>query len=390
MEKKSYLDTQEKKSCSGCRACEQICKRNAITMIRDEEGFSYPHIDKEICVECDACRSICPMSKESDTKTIIKVYELQNKNTELLKRSSSGGVFISLAKYVLDNNGIVFGAILDEDNNAVIVSTDNKVGLEKMHGSKYVSSDSLNTYSEVEKELKDKKLVLFTGAPCQVAGLKCFLKKDYENLITMDFLCHGMPSAEVFKENIKFLSKKYKGVVSDYKFRDKSLKGWGLVTSFYVNKKKYFESGKLNAYFCGFIKGYLNRYSCYSCPFRGENRYSDITVGDFWGCDDRDLDVRKGVSFAVVNTAVGERVFEKIKEEFFYKETDAESVAKMNSSLLSSESESIPEIRKNIYKVLNNEGYASVVNKYLKSDKRLLLKTKMILDIVLNKLSIRK
>ena len=253
-----------------------------------------------------------------------------------------------------------------------------------------MSSDSLDTYSEVEKLLKDKRTVLYTGAPCQVAGLKCFLKKDYENLITMDFLCHGMPSSKVFKENIRFLSKKYNGSVRDYKFRDKSLKGWGLVTSFYVNGKKHYESGRLNAYFCGFIKGYLNRYSCYSCPFRGQRRYSDITVGDFWGCEDEMLDIRKGVSFAALNTAVGEGVFEAIKDEFLYKETTPEKLSKMNGSLLLSEVEDIPEVRKNIYKALSAEGYESVVKKYLITEKRFLLKCKMKCDIILGKLSNRK
>ena len=390
MDNISYFDTYEKNLCSGCRACEQTCKKNAISMIFDDEGFLYPQINEDLCVECNACKNVCPMPKKRDEAKIIKIYELQNRNEESLKRSSSGGVFISLAKYVLNNNGVVFGTVLDDDNNAIIVAADTEAELEKMQGSKYVSSNTLSTYSEVEGYLKDGKIVLFTGAPCQVAGLKCFLKKDFENLITMDFLCHGMPSSKIFKENIDFLAKKYKGAVSEYKFRDKSLKGWGHVTSYFVNRKKHYEPGKLNAYFYGFIKGYLNRYSCYSCPFRGEKRYSDITVGDFWGCDVTDLNLRKGVSFAALNTAVGVSVFEKIKNEFLYKETVPEKVAKMNSSLLSSESEHIPEVRKNIYKELAAEGYERVMHKYLITDKRFLFKAKMKLDIILRKLSIRK
>lgn len=390
MGNKSYFDTYDKSLCSGCRACEQTCKKNAITMVSDDEGFIYPKINEELCVNCNACKKVCPVAQNRVEKRIIKVYELQNKNEELLKRSSSGGVFISLAKYAIDNQGVVFGTILDKDNNAIIVSAEKEDELEKMQGSKYVFSNTLETYKEAENFLKNDKIVLYTGTPCQIAGLKCFLKKEYDNLITMDFLCHGVPSSNAFKESIAFLSKKHKGAIHNYRFRDKSLKGWGSVTSFCVDGKRHYEPGRLSTYYCGFIKGYLNRYSCYSCPFRGANRYSDITVGDFWGCDDKQINLRKGISFAALNTAKGERVFDKIKDDFWYKETAAEKVSKENSSLLRAENKEIPKIRRLIYKELSEDGYARVEKKYLITEKRLLYKAKMKLDILLKKLSIRK
>lgn len=382
METKSYFDTYDKSLCCGCRACEQTCKKNAISMVSDSDGFIYPEINKDLCVECNACRKVCPVSRNDEKKAIKKIYELQNKDEDALKKSSSGGVFISLARYVLSIEGVVFGTVFNENNEAVFVSADTLSGLERMQGSKYVFSDTKKAYSEAEAYLKEGRTVLFTGTPCQVAGLKCFLKKDYENLITMDFLCHGVPSPKAFDENVKYLSQKYKGEISDYKFRDKSLKGWGIVASFMVNGKRCYEPGNLNEYFFGFIKGFFNRYSCYNCHFRGENRYSDITVGDFWGCTDDKLNIRKGISFAAVNTVTGETVFEKVKQDFIYKETSVESVSKENATLIISEKEDIPEIRSTIYEKINTDGYKTVAKKHLTMKKRFMYKAKLWLDLM--------
>ena len=390
MNNKSYFDTYDQSLCCGCRVCEQSCKSNAITMVSNEEGFIYPRINKNLCVDCGICKNVCPITNSKKENHIRKIYQLQNKDEVLLNDSSSGGVFINIAKYILKNGGIVFGTILDKNYDAIIISTDNENDLEKMQGSKYVFSNTQDTYSKAKKYLDNDKFVLFTGTPCQIAGLSAFLRKDYKKLITMDFLCHGVPSPKIFKENVNFLSKKYGGNIKHYKFRDKELKGWGHVTSFYINGKKYYESGNLNAYFYGFIKGYLNRYSCYKCPFSGENKYSDITVGDFWGCSSKNLNMRKGVSFAALNTSKGEYIFNKIKTTFLYKETTTEVVSKQNNSLLDQKNEKIPKIRKTIYEQLNCDNYSNIVKKHLTPSKKFILKVKMELDIILKKLLIRK
>ncbi len=361
-----YLNTLDKTKCSGCRACEHICAFGAINMDKDEEGFLYPLLDASKCVNCGMCGKVCPISNPPEKKVIREIYALQYKDRDALLRSSSGGVFIGIARKIIENGGIVFGCIFNENNEAVIVGTDKYDLLDKMQGSKYVSSDTRDSYTKAKKYLDDGKTVFFTGAPCQVAGLKSFLKKPYENLFTMDFLCHGMPSHDFFEENIKFIQDKRKGALSRYQFRDKSFKGWGHVTSYVANGKKYFEPGKINAYFNGFINGYLNRYSCYECHFRGDKRIADITVGDFWGCDLNTVNIENGISFASINTENGNKILNEIlTKEFFIEPTTIDKVGKQNSSINSEEKEIIPEIRKKIYSELYESGYIATRKKYL-------------------------
>jgi len=316
-------------------------------------------------------------------------YIIQIKNNNLISKSSSGGMFAELAKYILARNGIVFGCAmerLEEGFDVKHIYIEKEEDLYKLQGSKYVQSNLGKTIKQAKEFLEQGRFVLFSGTPCQIAGLKAYLRKDYDNLYTMDFLCHGMPSQKMFSENIKYLSDKYKGKISDYKFRDKSLKGWGHVTSFYVDGKKHYEAGRLNAYFCGFIKNYLNRYSCYSCHFTGEKRCSDITVGDFWGCNDSSFSLKKGVSFAAINTQKGEELFEKIKDDFLCKSTTSEIVSEYNGTLLSSHNQNIPDIRKNIYAELDKCGYKHIVKRYLTPEKKILLQAKMRMDMLLNKI----
>ena len=356
----------DKSLCCGCRACENICVINAITMQEDDEGFLYPAINSLTCVNCGQCRTVCPIVSRPLLNNVGDVYALQYKDNDKLINSSSGGVFIGITEKFIDQNGVVFGCVLDENNKAVIIETKEKNTVQMMQGSKYVSSDTKRTYTRVKELLEKGEMVFYSGAPCQIAGLKKFLKKDYCNLFTMDFLCHGMPARNIFGENIKFLEKKYNGSITNYRFRDKSLKGWGHVSSFYVNNKKKYEPGQLNAYFYGFIKKYLNRYSCYACSFRGQKRVADITVGDFWGYFDENIDVSKGVSFVSLNTDNGKQIFDRfIADDFKVNKSDVYRVAEMNSSILYEEKDQIPDIRRKIYKDLKEKGYKKVREMYL-------------------------
>lgn len=365
MSEKNYFLSKDKSVCSGCRACQQACPCNAIQMRADDEGFLYPHIIEEKCVKCGKCENICPVHSPVSKSSIDEIYAVQSKDAESLSNSSSGGVFAVLADVFIKNQGVVFGCVL-ENNSATIISTTKQEKINQMQGSKYVSSDTGNTYQEAKQLLDSGVSVFYTGTPCQIAGLRAFLGKDYENLITMDFLCHGVPSAEIFKENIKYIEQKYKGELSEYKFRDKSLKGWGHVTSFCVKGKKHYQPGKLNAYFCGFINNYLNRYICYSCPFRGQERMSDFTVGDFWGYDTEKVNTQKGVSFIAINLDKGKKMFEeKLKDSFFVESTTVATVSKMNSSILSGKESEIPNERKSIYKYVKDNGYQKTVKKFL-------------------------
>lgn len=361
-----YLCTLDKTKCSGCRACEHACLVNAITMSKDEEGFLYPAIDSSKCVDCNMCYKVCPISSSPEKKEIQQIYALQYKDDKALIKSASGGVFIGIARKIIEAGGIVFGCIFNENNEAIITDTNSYELLDKMQGSKYVSSDTRQSFVRAKQYLDDGKTVFFTGAPCQIAGLKSFLKKPYSNLFTMDFLCHGMPSQTFFEENLKFIEDKRKGKLYDYKFRDKAHKGWGHVTSYIVNGKKYFEPGKINSYFNGFINGYLNRYSCYECHFRGVKRTADITVGDFWGCDLSNMNIEKGVSFASINTQNGIKILNEIlKEEFIILPTTIDKVSKENGTISSEKKDNLPELRKNIYSELHKSGYKVTRKKHL-------------------------
>lgn len=361
-----YLSTLDKTKCSGCRACEHACALNAIKLDKDEEGFLYPVLDSSKCINCGMCHKVCPISNPQKENEIQTIYALQYKDDKALKNSASGGVFIGIAKKIIENGGIVFGCIFNENNEAIIKDTNTYEFLDKMQGSKYVSSDTADSFEKAKKYLDEGKTVFFTGAPCQVAGLKSFLRKPYDNLFTMDFLCHGMPSQTFFKENISFIEKKRKGKLCDYKFRDKSHKGWGHVTSYVINGKKYYEPGKINPYFNGFINGYLNRYSCYECHFRGIKRASDITVGDFWGCDLSKMNPEKGISFASINSKNGKKILDEIlNSEFIISPTTIDKVSRENGTINSEKKDYLPEIRKTIYAELQNLGYPATKKKYL-------------------------
>lgn len=370
-----YLDTYDKTLCVGCRACEQACPKGAIRMCEDTEGYIYPQIDENACVDCGICRKKCPVSNKPETSAYRKFYALQAKNTNELNNSSSGGAFITFAKKIINDGGVVYGCILDSDFKAKICSAHSVDELIPMQGSKYVSSDVGNTYAEVKGHLENGKKVMYVGTPCQIAGLKSFLGKEYEMLVTVDFLCHGVPSGKLFCENIRYLEKKYKGKISDYRFRDKSKKGWGLVSSFYVNRngkiKKKYEIDKVNGYFYGFISGWIDRLSCYSCRFVGQERIADITIGDFWGITDKEniFDIMSGVSLCMVNTEKGEELLNSLKSKFKIVEKRIDDAMQGNGSLSSNVRKMpVPDQRVVIYKKLAEGKYPELAESLLRPE----------------------
>ena len=234
----TYIETKDESKCCGCRACEQACPKDAIIMAKNHEGFLYPQLKEDLCVNCGICERTCPIMQAPAKQKIHSILAVQHKDDGILKKSSSGGVFRLLADYVIENGGYVVGCVWDENYNPVFKMAKTIPELLPMQGSKYLSSDTLDIYSEVEKSLKDGKTVLFTGAPCQCAGLLKFLRKPYDNLITADFLCHGMPSQKIFDHYLDSIEKTH-GISKDngrallsYSFRDKEKRGWGLVTSY--------------------------------------------------------------------------------------------------------------------------------------------------------------
>lgn len=318
--------------CYGCMICAEICPVKAIKIKEDEEGFRYPEIDEKICIKCGACEKICIANKSKienkENTTTAVVYAAQNKNNKIRKEETSGGVFSEIASLVISKGGTVYGAVLNEQLIVEHQRADKQEELKKFYGSKYVQSRVENIYKLIVEDLKQNRLVLFSGTPCQVFALKEYITKksvNKDNLITCDFVCHGVPSTKIFNENIKFLENKYNKKIISYKFRTKDY-GWkghnekaifedGTTTSEYGNKY-------MNIY--KELYGSLNiiRPSCFECQFSKKERYSDITMGDFWGIEkhDKKFADNTGTSLVIINTEKGKEIFEQIKEAFIFKE----------------------------------------------------------------------
>ena len=319
----NYFNTKEKKDCNGCGVCALRCPQRAIDMTEDEEGFLYPTINKEKCIDCGLCKKICSNNvKENLFKA--KTYIGINKNKKELKQSSSGGMFIILANYIIKKGGVVFGAEYDSNLNVKHNYYEDYEGVKRFQGSKYVRSDLNDSYIIAKKFLDAGKKVLFTGTPCQCQGLRSYLQKEYNNLITCDIICHANSSKKIFdmyKENI---STKYKSKVKDIKFRDKET-GWRCQTPTILleNGNKVQDTSYLYA----FLNELINRPSCYDCHFCSKQRYSDFSIGDMWGIefiDEKYKNNDEGISLLNINTKKGSLIFDEIKENITYQEIETD------------------------------------------------------------------
>jgi len=381
-----YIETKDESLCCGCRACEQKCHKNAITMVSNKEGFLYPEIDKELCINCGACERVCPQMNPPEKSEPLDIYAVQHNNADILSKSSSGGAFRLIADEVIAEGGCVAGCVWNDELNPIFKIADSSDELFAMQGSKYLSSNTLDIYAKVKERLVSGQLVLFTGAPCQCAGLINYLGKSYDNLLTAEFLCHGMPSQQVFDTYISHLIKKYrikngKRDIKNYRFRDKRKRGWGIVSSCTfvkgkrVKEKYTFES--TDSYVYGFLSGYFNRYSCYGCKFRGQKRFTDFTFSDFWGVENfhPEIEKTKGVSALSINTSKADRFKNKLSSKALWTKTDAVSVSRCNASLIEDAAEPIPEIRSTIYSLIEKEGWKFVARKKLRTKRYFIKRT---------------
>ena len=310
--------TEKKNQCFGCNACYNICPVGAISMKADDEGFLYPFIDEAKCTNCGLCKKACPSLNKSET------YKNNGKtpdcfavmaDDEIRLKSSSGGAFTLIADYILDKGGYVCGVVWDKNGKAIHKITNDKKEYEKMRKSKYVQSDPLNVYSEIKKHLKENKLVLFTGTPCQVAALNVFLGKNYDNLYTVDLICHGVPSPKVWKQYLKETIGNEEFVNAD--FRDKNA-GWTVYTTTTTTTTTLYNyPASYDSYLNAFLKNMCLRPSCGTCPFTSTQRESDITIGDFWAIErfDKKLNDKKGTSVILLNNEKGKNLFNNIKNK---------------------------------------------------------------------------
>jgi len=319
-----------KSNCTGCAACYSICPVQCISMKHNDEGFLFPNVDEKKCIGCNKCKKSCPAIVQGDARKPLNVYAVKNPDEEIRFQSSSGGIFTLLAENTIKEGGIVFGARFNEKWEVIHDYSETAEGLAAFRGSKYVQSATGNIYKQVKDFLENGRKVLFSGVPCQIAGLKAFLKKDFDTLLTIDLICHGVANPYVWKKYLdEFLSnnKTKLSQVVGVKFRDKRC-GWrqysfSIFTVSGAKKNIFTESKVKNIYRNGFVQNIFLRMSCYNCPTRSLRSGSDITIGDFWGIENilPDFADDKGVNLVLVNTEKGKLFYntlEKIDRELTY------------------------------------------------------------------------
>ncbi len=371
------INIKDKKNCCGCKACEIICPKNCIEMTVDEEGFWYPIVDKDKCIDCGMCEKSCPILNKASRKKSFdaKVYGAYSNNESIRINSSSGGMFSELAASVFEKNGAVFGCTMNDDFSfAKHIKVENVDDLPKLQGSKYLQSDTNITFEEVKNCLQNGQEVLYSGTPCQIAGLKSYLgkySKDY-NLVTVDIICHGVPSSNVWNCYKSALVKKFDSTVEKISFRNKS-NGWqnySLLCEF-ENKKEYKKFAGDDLYLRGFVADYYLRPSCYDCQFKGDNIKSDITLADFWGIDkvNPKFNDDKGISLVVIHSQKGQQIFDEIKDnkKITYFTENAEKGLEYNPSYYNSVK--MKNMRKVFFKQFEKNGVEAFENCCGKSNK---------------------
>lgn len=343
MEKNGMIDVIcRKEDCSGCHACFNACPVKAIEMREDEEGFWYPVIIQEKCIGCNRCKNVCPASKNVEKASLEEVYGCYAKRCEEQMESSSGAVFSVLARRFIAEQGMVCGAVFDEKLAVEHVLIHSEKDLYRLKGTKYVQSRIKDVFNQIKKTLEDGKGVLFSGTPCQVAGLKCYLGKEYEKLLCIDIICHGVPSPEVWQ---RYLEEKANGKhITEVTFRNKE-KGISNITIDYVfsDGAVVKENYKDSLYMKGFIQNLFLRPSCFTCKYKGDNRYSDITIGDFWSVKEfyPEFDNQKGVSAVIIHTEKGRAWFQKIQSDVHTTCATIDEAACWNECLLTSTKENL-------------------------------------------------
>lgn len=376
-----YFRTLDKKECSACGACLNVCPKRCISMKQDEEGFLYPVIDKEICINCGLCEKVCPVSSPKyENEQSPKVYASYIKDEKERMKSTSGGLFYAIATWIISQGGIVYGAAFDADFKLKHLGAETVQDLQKLRGSKYVQSDIGRVFSEIKEQLEKGRWVYFTGVGCQVAGLKAYLRKDYAHLITSDLVCHGVPSQLMFDWHIDYLQQKEQAKIISYSFRD--CEGWeGCEIYRYVKngktRQRKLHGYSLSPYLHSFMYSYNLRYSCYDCKFAKIPRQGDFTLADYWGVRRiyPNLDVSKGVSLVLMNNRKAENLWSHIEGLLEYKLSNIEDAARENGNLV--HTTQMPEIRKYCYELIKERGYASVAEKEFRVKKYHMLKLKL-------------
>lgn len=361
------ITISDKADCSGCSACYAVCPKHCITMCSDEEGFLYPSIDVNLCINCGACDKVCPLRKPlvvDEEKT--SAFAVQNKDESIRMKSASGGAFSAFATVVLNKGGIVFGGCFDKDFNVCHDSVATIDDLKRLRCSKYVQSDMGNTFSKVKALLKEGRLVLFSGTPCQVEGLNSFLKRKYDNLITLDLVCRGTPSPGLWKKYLAWNSLKEDSPITYVSFRDKHFgyAGSTMAIGFENGKTKY-QSRSIQFFKYTFFQDLNNRPSCFKCHFKTVKREADITLYDCWHVNafNKEMDDDRGTTMVLLHSEKGERLFKETESLIRYCNVDVEKAIELDGIMAIQCPSPNPE-REQFFRDVNSMPFDKLMDRY--------------------------
>ncbi len=382
------IEIKEKSNCCGCNACAQICPRRCISMKIDEEGFLYPLVDTSLCIDCGLCEKVCPIINQGEPQKPIAVYASKNKNEEIRLKSSSGGIFTLLADQIISEDGVVFGAKFDHNWNVIHDYTETVDGINAFRGSKYVQSVIGNNYKLAKQFLDDDRKVLFSGTPCQIAGLKKYLRKEYENLLTVEVVCHGVPSPMIWRDYLDYKrAKRAAGkntvssslnelpVITGISFRDKT-NGWkkyGFKISYAASKAAENSVSKLantdkceitpfyeDTFMKGFLKNLYLRPSCHHCVARQGKSGADISIADYWNIQHvhNGFDDDKGSGLVIINSEKGGRYYNILHDHIDSIESYYSKATLYNQCII--RSVAVPPLREEFWTLYRTSGVDAI------------------------------
>lgn len=362
---------KDKKDCCGCTACYNICPKKAITMEADEEGFLYPQVNKELCVECGLCEKVCPVQHMPEVnQRKNESYVLRIKNQDILSESTSGGFISPLASWIFENNGVFCGATYDENFKVrhLCVGAQEEYNNSMFRGSKYVQSELGDCFGKIKDYLQLNKIVCFVGTTCQVNGLKAYLNKDYSNLITVDLVCHGTPSPKLWDKYLGYQSSKYKSNIKSINFRNKTY-GYhsGTMKIQFENGKEYFGSARVDLMLKSFFKEISSRPICYACPFKTLDRCSDFTIYDCWHASDlvpELIDDDKGYTNVIVQSEKGNEILQHIRKYYEVYAVDTQKAVELDGIMVLNSAKKHPD-RDKYYKDLDKDSLEEHIQKFI-------------------------